>query len=459
MYINGLCFGNKSRLSGWPGDRIDGSGEDPVKTIENPAALSRSQLTSRYNAVRQFTEQLCRPLATEDYVVQPIEDVSPPKWHLAHTTWFFEQVVLERFVPAYRRYHDTFYFIFNSYYQAFGDRASRDLRGTLSRPTVEQVYAYRAAIDRRVRDLIESIPEDKLSDVAALIELGLHHEQQHQELLVTDIKYIFASNPLLPLYTERRLPTVGSAPPAEYVDFTGGTREIGCDGADFAYDCEGPRHTVYVAPFSLMNRLVTCGEYLDFMEDGGYTNPDLWLSNGWDVITSRGWRAPLFWVEANGGWQIITMSGIREVSPAEPVCHVCHYEAEAYARWAGKRLPTEAEWEVAAQSIDDKAYIGNFVEEKYFHPAPAGTFAENHALRQMFGDVWEWTSSAFLPYPGYRREPGALGEYNGKFMNDQTVLRGGSCATSRSHLRPTYRNFFQSDRRWQFTGFRLAADA
>lgn len=367
-------------------------------------------------------------------------------------------MLLETFAKNYVRYHDTFYYIFNSYYQHFGDRAQRDRRGTLSRPTVEQVYAYRKEIDNRMHELIATVDDAQFEEMTELVELGLHHEQQHQELLVTDVKYIFATNPLLPVYTEHSLPNAGNSSSATFVRFSGGVKQIGAEPDGFTYDCEHPRHSTFVRDFAIMNRLVTCGEYLEFIHDGGYENHDLWLSNGWDVITARGWKAPLFWVKDGKSWQIITLSGIREIRETEPVCHVSHYEAEAFARWAGKRLPTEAEWEVAAQSVDDGSYAGNFVDEGYYHPAPAGTFEERETLHQMFGDVWEWTSSAFLPYPGYRREHGALGEYNGKFMNDQMVLRGGSCATSRSHIRTTYRNFFQSDRRWQFAGFRLAED-
>lgn len=429
-----------------------------MKVSETEHAVSRNTLIDRYHAVRRFTEKLCEPLAVEDYVVQPIEDVSPPKWHLAHSTWFFEQVLLEAFVKDYARYNDSFYYIFNSYYQSFGDRAHRDRRGTLSRPTVEQVYDYRAEIDGRVVALLEAADDARLVHIAPLVELGLHHEQQHQELLVTDIKYIFASNPLLPVYVQRNQPTATKQQSPRFIRFAGGVKEIGADEEGFTYDCERPRHRTFVHEFALMDRLVTCGEFLAFIKDGGYENPEWWLSNGWDVISARGWKAPLFWVEEGAEWRIITMSGLRDLVDAEPVCHISHYEAEAFARWAGKRLPTEAEWEVAARSIDDKSHSGNFVDDGYFHPAPAGTFEESGKLRQMLGDVWEWTSSAFLPYPGYRRVRGALGEYNGKFMNDQMVLRGGSCATSRSHIRTTYRNFFQSDRRWQFTGLRLADD-
>ena len=427
--------------------------------LKQDEKVDRGALTERFESVRRFTEELCRPLVTEDFVVQPIEDVSPPKWHLGHTTWFFEQVLLQQFVPNYGRFHEQYFFIFNSYYQAFGDRVDRVLRGTLSRPTVSEVMTYRAEIDKRMIDLINRIPESRSEEMAELVELGLHHEQQHQELLVTDIKYIFASNPLLPIYTSNRPPLSDArVPNAHFKAFEGGLVEIGATGEGFAYDNEFPRHQTFVHDFALMDRLITCGEYLEFIQDSGYRTVDLWLSNAWDTINARGWDKPLFWVNTDNHWQVITASGIHDLIPSEPVCHLSYFEAAAYARWAGKRLPTEFEWELAASSLDTGRYAGNFVNEKYFHPVPVGTIAEEGALKQMFGDVWEWTNSAYLPYPGYRQVAGPLGEYNGKFMNDQMVCRGGSCATSRNHFRYTYRNFFQSDKRWQFTGLRLASD-
>lgn len=430
-----------------------------MSTLHSDATINRSELTARFQKVRRFTKDLCRPLEIEDYVVQPIEDVSPPKWHLGHTTWFFEQIILDQFVNDYQQYHPQYFFVFNSYYQAFGDRVSRDTRGTLSRPTVTQVSDYRSEIDKRMIDLIDSIDEARYEELAELAELGLNHEQQHQELLVTDVKYIFATNPLLPTYTDRR-PAVTNERPANahFRAFEGGLVEIGFDVEGFAYDNEFPRHQTFVHDFALMDRLVTCGEYLEFIEDGGYRTVDLWLSNAWDKVQIEQWDKPLFWVEQDGEWSVITMAGLHPLVPSEPVCHLSHYEAMAYARWAGKRLPTEFEWELAASQQDTQRYPGNFVDEQFFHPVPLGVIPDEQPLKQMFGDVWELTNSAYLPYPGYRQVPGALGEYNGKFMNDQIVCRGGSCATSRSHFRHTYRNFFQSDRRWQFTGLRLASD-
>lgn len=431
-----------------------------METLDFEVELTRSDLIRKFESVRQFTIELCRPLVTEDFVVQPVEDVSPPKWHLGHTTWFFEQVILEQFTSGYTPYHDKYYYVFNSYYDTFGDRVVRSERGTLSRPTVDEVRAYRDEIDNRMRDLIDSCPDDQYPRLAELVVLGLNHEQQHQELLVTDIKYIFAANPLLPVYAGARRPeSTAVAEPARFIPFEGGLREIGAVASGFTYDNEHPRHQTFVHDFALMDRLVTCGEYLEFMLDGGYERVNLWLSNGWEKVKSEGWSAPLFWFKMDDQWHVITLSGARRIDPDEPVCHVSHYEAMAFARFAGKRLPTEAEWEIASESALDDINTGNFVEEGYFHPLPAGTLKSSGRLKQMFGDVWEMTNSAYLPYPGYNRADGALGEYNGKFMNDQIVCRGGSCATSKTHIRHTYRNFFQSDRRWQFTGLRLAEDA
>ena len=426
--------------------------------------MASENLLTVFNEVRDVTESICKPLLTEDYVIQSTPDVSPPKWHLAHTTWFFERVILQQFLKEYRPINERYYYLFNSYYQSFGEKWKRDIRGALSRPTVEQVYQYRSAINDRMRALIERIDEEDPTGIRRLIELGLHHEQQHQELLVTDIKYNFALNPLLPVYlpSHSRPPTdsrTGVAP-AQFKNFDAGLVDVGAGDAGFAWDNERPRHQVFTQDFALMNRLVTCGEYIQFTEDGGYQNPLLWLSDGWDAVSSQGWEAPLYWVKKDGEWMIDTLRGRRSVNPDEPVAHVSYYEASAYARWADKRLPTEFEWEKAAQSVRTPSSCGNFLENSFYHPVPLGNApgTDLEGLSQMFGDVWEWTASAYLPYPGYKQERGPLGEYNGKFMINQMTLRGGSCATPKSHIRQTYRNFFQCDKRWQFTGFRLASD-
>ena len=420
---------------------------------------SRDSLSDYFSRVRTKSVELCKPLVTEDYVIQSIEDVSPPKWHLGHVTWFFEQVILEKFVPDYKRFNKDYYFIFNSYYNSFGDKIIRSYRGTVSRPTVEEIYQYRRDIDTKMHELFQSIDESKLPELAELVVLGLNHEQQHQELLLTDIKHNFAANPLQPIYLESTNETKITEPiAAEFVDFDEGLYTIGNARAGFSWDNERPGHKVYVEKFKLMNRLVTCGEFLQFIEDGGYKEATLWLADGWDKITEEGWEYPLYWLRKDGQWFIWSLSGLIPLNPAEPVCHLSYYEAEAYANWSGNRLPTEAEWEIAAQRTVKDSKVGNFMSSGRLHPSPA--LANGGAkLKQMMGDVWEWTASAYLPYPGYPRYPGPLGEYNGKFMSNQMVLRGGSCLTSEDHIRITYRNFFQCDKRWQMTGMRLAKNA
>jgi len=402
--------------------------------------VQRSDVQQRYLDVRQWTQTLCEPLALEDYVVQPIASVSPPKWHLAHTTWFFETFVLQPSMPDYTPYHPLYSFLFNSYYRHVGDRWERPKRGALSRPTVQDIYAYRRAVDERMMQLIDTLDAPQWAAVYDRIILGLHHEQQHQELLVTDIKYILATNPLCPVYqTTASLQAVASGPDSAWIPFAGGTYAIGHATEAFCFDNEQPAHTVFLADFVLHNRLVTNGEYLAFIAAGGYRDFQHWLSNGWDTVQREGWEAPLYWQQREGQWHEMTLQGLRPLDVYAPVTHVSYYEAAAYASWAGKRLPTEAEWEVAARSVSDAVTTGNFAESQHFHPLPASASAE--PLLQMLGDAWEWTGSAYLPYPGYRQGPGALGEYNGKFMVDQMVLRGGSCATPRSHIRTTYRIF------------------
>jgi len=412
----------------------------------------RAALLLRYQEVRAQSESLCAPLETEDYVIQSTPDVSPPKWHLAHTSWFFETFLLTPFLPGYQPFHPQFVYLFNSYYEAVGPRHRRDRRGVLSRPTVREVAAYRAYVDEHMQTLAERIGEPSWAEAGTLLELGLHHEQQHQELLVTDIKHILATNPLRPAYTAPG----GAAPPSEAPPLRwrasdGGMREIGHAGPGFAFDNELPRHPVYLQPHRLASRLVTNGEYREFMEAGGYEEPQHWLSEGWRMVQEQGWTAPLYWERRDEAWEMTTLTGVRPVAESEPVCHVSYFEADAYARWAGKRLPTEAEWECAAAGLEIE---GNFLEAGRWHPA----LAPHGEMSQLYGDVWEWTQSPYLGYPGFRSAPGAVGEYNGKFMCNQWVLRGGSCATPRSHIRPTYRNFFPADARWQFTGIRLADD-
>jgi ergothioneine biosynthesis protein EgtB len=426
------------------------------------------RLLDRFHQVRDFTNALCTGLEPEDYVVQSIPDVSPTKWHLAHTTWFFETFILKKFVPAYRPQIPQYAYLFNSYYNAAGDMHRRDLRGLISRPTVKEAQRYRALIDLHIKELLSQADEKLLAEIEPILVLGIHHEQQHQELLLTDIKHVFAQNPLYPVFRDVALASSQSIgrmpiPRLRFIDFDEATVEIGHDGRGFAYDNEVPRHRALVPAFSLASRLVTNSEYIAFIENNGYKRPEFWLSLGWMTVNEQRWEAPLYWMKRDGAWWNFTLSGLRPVDESEPVTHVSYFEADAYANWAGARLATEFEWERAALGC---AIEGNFVENETFHPQPAIRQAGSPSagtgklpvLHQMFGDVWEWTRSAYSPYPGYRAAPGALGEYNGKFMCNQYVLRGGSCATSRTHIRRTYRNFFPPEKRWQFTGIRLARD-
>lgn len=430
-----------------------------VEATESKTASAPKTLLKEYLVVRQASEKLAEPLEPEDCVVQSMSDVSPTKWHLGHMTWFFEQVILAGFDSDYKLFHEKYFFIYNSYYESFGKRWVRDERGTLSRPTVKETLSYRQAIDQRMSDLITRLAEDKWSQLAGLIKLGLDHERQHQELILTDIKHVLGGNPLGPVYRqtlpERQDAPVASASPLEFVEFEGGLVEIGASGDSFSYDNERPRHKVYLQEFLLANRLVTCGEFLEFIADDGYQSHLLWLSDGWRIVNERNWDSPLYWRQKDGRWMIYTLSGWRELDPAEPVCHVSYYEAAAYARWRGMRLPTEFEWETAAIRSGSDISAANDLETDRLHPSAASSKSGGE-LSQIFGDVWEWTASAHLAYPGYVPVPGALGEYNGKFMSDQMILRGGSCFTPGAQLRATYRNFFQCDKRWQMTGLRLA---
>jgi ergothioneine biosynthesis protein EgtB len=436
----------------------------PAKRLHFPARTARVEhLRDRFHQIRSFTNKLCTGLEAEDYVVQSMPDVSPTKWHLAHTTWFFETFILKKFVPGYRAEIPAYAYLFNSYYNEAGDMHRRDLRGLISRPTVGETQRYRASVDSHIDTLLSDADEKLLNQIEPIVVLGIHHEQQHQELLITDIKHVFSQNPLYPVFRKGKGNVAAEkAVPLQLIDFEQTVAAIGHDGHGFAYDNEGPRHQALVPAFSLASRPVTNGEYIAFIEDNGYARPELWLSLGWMTLNEQRWQAPLYWTNRDGTWWNFTLSGFRAVDQSEPVTHVSYFEADAYANWAGARLATEFEWERAAL---DCAAEGNFVEDELFHPAPTAVASalsadkpgENH-LDQMFGDVWEWTRSAYSPYPGYRAAPGALGEYNGKFMCNQYVLRGGSCATSRSHIRPTYRNFFPPEKRWQFTGIRLARD-
>jgi ergothioneine biosynthesis protein EgtB len=421
--------------------------------------LSREAALRAFNAVRKQSEYLASPLCAEDTVVQSMPDVSPTKWHLGHMSWFFEQVILCNYAKNYKPRHPDYFFIHNSYYDSFGQRVERPKRGTLSRPTLAEVMRYRSEIDDHMREFLAEVSEEQWSEVAYLMQVGLNHEQQHQELLLTDIKHVLAENPLHPVYRENKsAPSSGAAPAVEFLSFSGGLIELGASGPVFYYDNEGPRHKVYLNDFKLASRPVSAGEFLDFINDGGYDDPLLWLSDGWFAKEEQGFRAPLYWKQRDDQWYIMTLSGLRELNPAEPVCHVSYYEAWAFARWAGKRLPTEVEWECAC-GAGDLSSEQNLVESELYHPRAFDSTDDGTKLRRMIGDCWEWTGSAYMPYPGYKQVAGPLGEYNGKFMSDQIVLRGGSCATPASHIRNTYRNFFQCDKRWQFTGFRLAQDS
>ena len=407
-------------------------------------------LAKCYHQIRQLTEQLCSPLETEDYGVQTMPDVSPPKWHLGHTAWFFETFLLLPYLKNYELFHPKFGYLFNSYYEAVGNRHPRPQRGLLSRPTVKEVYRYRAYVDQAMHQLLKEQAGD--SALESLLLLGLHHEQQHQELLLTDLKHILATNPLRPAYRidSPYLPTPPQTSQERWLDYPGGLYTLGHSGEGFAFDNETPQHPVYLQDYWLAARLVTNGEYLEFMEAGGYRQPEYWLSEGWATLQQRQWRAPLYWEKIEGEWWVMTLSGMHPLNLHEPVCHVSGFEADAFARWSGKRLPTEAEWEVAGTQVPVQ---GNFLESDHLHPAPASGVTRPD---QLYGDVWEWTQSAYSPYPGFKPAEGAIGEYNGKFMCNQMVLRGGACVTSSNHIRPTYRNFFPLDARWQFSGIRLA---
>ncbi len=431
---------------------------DLVTSVDT-VALDRTTALDRYRAVRSFTEALAGPLSPEDQVVQSMPDVSPTKWHRAHVTWFFETFVLEPYLADYAPFHPAYRELFNSYYDQIGAQYARPDRGLVTRPGVAEVAAYRTHVDAALVALLEGVDNRSGPDVASRVELGLHHEQQHQELLLMDIKHVLSRNPLDPVYAPGAGVVAAEPTPSVWRRVDGGLVEIGHPGEGFAFDNEMPRHAVLLAPFSIADRPVTAGEWIEFIDDGGYRDPGLWLSDGWAAVCREQWDSPLYWRRDADTWTQFTLAGRRDVDVAEPVTHVSHYEADAFARWAGARLPTEVEWEHAARSVPVR---GGFLDESspetsVLHPRPAPPAADG--LRQMFGDVWEWTASAYLPYPGFFAAAGALGEYNGKFMSGQMVLRGGACVTPPGHVRTTYRNFFPPGARWMFGGLRLARDS
>ena len=422
------------------------------------------ELAERYGKVRSFTDTLCETLVAEDCCLQSMPDASPVRWHLAHTSWFFETFLLKR-DPSYEVFHEQFEVLFNSYYNSVGEQFPRPQRGLLSRPTVEEVFEYRRHVDREMQRLLGDNSLD--AEITSIIELGLHHEQQHQELILTDLKHLFSFNPLLPTYRQGKHQSLPEMPAQDWIEHEEGIHEIGHEGDGFAYDNEGPRHRVLLQPFAIAQRPVTSGEYLRFVEDDGYQRPEFWLSHGWHFVQSLEHRQPLYWYQQDGQWHEYTLAGLRPLDLTAPVCHVSYFEADAYTRWAGYRLPTEAEWEVAADSV---SMTGNFADTlldagRALHPSSSHVpLPDGERLGEgdqatpidMYGNCWEWTASPYTAYPGYQPAAGALGEYNGKFMCNQYVLRGGSVATSSDHIRPTYRNFFPPEARWQYSGIRLA---
>ena len=419
---------------------------EAATSAEMPA--HEEPLPARFHRVRAVTAALCAPLEPEDLVVQSMPDASPAKWHLAHTSWFFEQFLLKPYLKAYQPFQAEYEFLFNSYYESVGPMYTRADRGLLTRPTASEVFAYREHVDSHMAELLESRADD--DRITSIATLGVNHEQQHQELLLTDVKHLFSRNPLLPAYGSLPLESFGETAPMRFLAFEGGIKEVGATGKHFCFDNETPRHRVLIEPFALADRLIVNSEYREFIREGGYRRAEFWLADGWAMVKRESWSRPLYWSEALDAE--FTLAGLQPLQPNAPVTHLSYYEADAFARWTGMRLATESEWEIAASHLPVR---GNLLDSSRLHPAPAESSA---TLKQMFGDAWEWTSSSYNAYPGYRAAAGALGEYNGKFMCNQFVLRGGSCVTPSEHIRATYRNFFYPHARWQFTGLRLAKD-
>jgi ergothioneine biosynthesis protein EgtB len=426
----------------------------PDPTSADPPADPSEERTARYRLVRHGTRALAAPLSAEDCAIQSMPDASPVKWHLAHTTWFFETFVLEPHCRGYRVFEPAYRVLFNSYYNAVGDKHPRPERGMLSRPRLEEVLAYRRYVDKAMLVLLAQEPPS--AQVSWLIELGLHHEQQHQELILTDVKHLLSRNPLKPAYRKQWPLTPIRTRQPRWIAFEGGVHHIGHSGPGFCFDNETPAHRVWLNAFQISSQPVTHGDFIEFINDGGYQRPELWLAAGWDSVTAYGWRAPQYWESRDGQWHSFTLHGLVPVDPHTPVCHLSFFEAEAFARWSNARLPTETEWEIAAGRA---VRAGNFLESGALHPLALREAPPEGMLAQAFGDVWEWTRSDYGPYPGFRLAAGAVGEYNGKFMSGQYVLRGGSCVTPSTHIRATYRNFFPPTARWQFSGVRLARDA
>jgi ergothioneine biosynthesis protein EgtB len=424
-----------------------------LQPIASIAAPGSEALHARFLSVRAATERLVAPLSEEDCALQSMPDASPVKWHLAHTTWFFETFLLENFEPGFKPFDPAFRVLFNSYYNGVGDKHPRPERGLISRPELGTVREYRQHVTQRIERLLPAMRGR--ADFESLMWLGCNHEEQHQELVCTDLKHLLSRNPLKPGYGTRWPLTPIEARQPRWIAHAGGLINTGYEGAGFAFDNEGPRHQVFVQPFELASHPVTHGEFAAFIADGGYSRPELWLSMGWDWVQAHRISAPMYWQRDGAQWKTFTLHGMVVIDPHTPICHINYFEADAYARWAGARLPRETEWELAAGAVP---VTGNFLESGALHPLAFREEGPDHLPAQMFGDVWEWTQSAYLPYPGFRPEPGAVGEYNGKFMCNQFVLRGGSCATPAAHIRATYRNFFPPDARWQFSGCRLARD-